>query len=314
MTQGPGEFDLISKYFAPLAGPQGLGLLDDAAVFGIADGMELVVTADALVAGVHFRHTDPADLIARKSLRVNLSDLAAKGARPLYYLITIAWPRGTAETFVRDFTAGLALDQAEFGCLLLGGDTVVTPGPLSISITAFGEVPKGRMIRRAGAQLGDIVYVTGTIGDGAFGLDHPEIESLGQRYLLPRPRIAQGQTLRDWAHACMDISDGLLADAGHLAGTSDVAIRIDLDQIPLSAAARQLVDADPTLWGRVLNGGDDYELLVTARDRPPVDGFTAIGEVQAGSGIHLFQGGQKLDPAACGWDLGFGGWQHRLGA
>ncbi len=307
-----GEFDLIAKYFAPLTGPEGLGLLDDAALLLPPDGAELVMTADALVAGVHFRHDDPADLIARKALRVNLSDLAAKGAEPLGYLLTTAWPQNTAEDYIRLFSAGLGVDQVEFNIRLFGGDTVTTSGPTCLSITAVGHVPKGQMIRRKGSGIGDLVYVTGTVGDGALGLDHPEIGALNDRYLLPQPRLAIGRGLRGIASAAMDISDGLIADAGHLASASGVCIEINVDWVPLSRAAQELIDHDSSRLGRALCGGDDYELLFTVPSALPIKNATCIGQVTQGQGVKLLRGGQKVTALELGWGLGFGGWQHRL--
>ena len=315
MSEAVGEFDLIAHYFAPLAGPEGLGLLDDAALIQPLAGHDLVITADALVAGVHFRADDPLDLVARKALRVNLSDLAAKGARPSLYFLTIAWPRGTGPEAVAQFALGLSLDQDRYGIRLGGGDTVATPGPLCLSITALGHVPHGAMIRRSGAMPGDHVYVTGTIGDGAFGLDHPEIDALNQRYLLPEPRVDIGQALVGIAHAAMDVSDGLIADAGHLARASGVHLSLDIERVPLSEAARTLVTASPDLIWRALTGGDDYEILFTmspdrAREIAALPGITRIGAVTAGQGVSLCRDGNPLDTQRLG--LGSGGWQHRL--
>ncbi len=314
MTTGDTEFDLIARYFAPLAGPQGLSLLDDAALFSPRPGYDLVLTADALIGGVHFRPDDPPDLIARKALRVNLSDLAAKGAEPVGYLLTLAWPQGTKAKTIELFAQGLAQDQREFGITLFGGDTTVGPGPLTISITAIGQVPTGSMIRRSGARPGDLIFVSGTIGDGALGLDHPEIAHLNQRYLLPQPRLALGQTLRGQASSSIDVSDGLIADAGHIAKASGVRLEIDLDRIPLSAAAKDLLATDPSLLARALTGGDDYEILFTV---PPDQGAQfagrahEIGYVAAGQGVIISSKGRKGDPAEFG--LGGLGYRHRFG-
>ena len=313
MTTSGDEFDLIARYFAPLAGPQGLKLLDDAAVFSPRAGYDLVLTADALISGVHFRPQDPPDLIARKALRVNLSDLAAKGAEPVGYLLTIAWPADTASNTVEQFAQGLAQDQAEFGITLFGGDTTVGPGPLTISITALGQVPTGRMIRRSGAKPGDLIFVSGTIGDGALGLDHPEIASLNQRYLLPEPRLALGRFLRGQASASIDISDGLIADAGHIAKASGVCLEIDIDRIPLSPDAANLVATDPSHLARALTGGDDYEILFTVPPeyRAALSGRASeIGCVMPGQGVVISSKGRKGDPAMFG--LGGLGYRHHF--
>jgi thiamine-monophosphate kinase len=198
----PAEFGLIARCFAPLAGPAGLGLLDDAALLAPPPGRELVISADALVAGVHFLPDDPADLIARKLLRANLSDLAAKGAVPLGYLLTVAAPRATPEAWFSAFAAGLALDQAEYGVTLLGGDTTSTPGPVCLSLTILGHVAPGAMVRRSGARAGDGIWVTGTIGDAALGLAVARAGAgdafLLDRYRLPRPRRPRWTSLTGW--------------------------------------------------------------------------------------------------------------------
>src|SRR5690348_4084861 len=166
-----GEDRLIATHFKPIARhPGAFGLTDDAAVFTPPKGYGLVVTADAIVGGVHFFADDPPDAVAKKALRVNLSDLAAKGARPAGFLLTLALPKSCGDDWLRAFARGLGADARTFDCPLLGGDTVYTPGPVTISITAFGTVPRGVMLRRAGARAGDRVIVTGTIGDAALGL------------------------------------------------------------------------------------------------------------------------------------------------
>src|ERR1051325_6240577 len=211
----PGEFALIAQLFAPLAiAPGAFGLTDDAALVTPPPGCDLVVTADALVEGVHFLTDDPPDSIAKKALRVNLSDLAAKGAAPMGYLLVLSLPSRVDMTWLRPFAAGLAEDQQSFGPSLLGGDTTSTPGPLTIAITAFGQVPTGSMIRRAGAKAGDLVFVSGTIGDGGAGLaclkgecaslGSDEREYLIRRYRLPEPRLKLGQALRGVASAALD--------------------------------------------------------------------------------------------------------------
>ena len=271
----PGEFDLIARYFAPLAAkaPGALGLKDDAATFQPPAGMELVFTTDALTADLHFLRSDPPDLIARKMLRQNLSDLAGKGAKPLGYLMTTALDDGIDEAWIAKFTEGLAQDQAEFDIALWGGDTTSTPGPLALTATLIGAVPSGRALRRNGARPGDRVFVTGTIGDGIFGLaahrgelDLGEAAQrfLAQRYVLPQPRVAFGRMLAEQglAHAGMDISDGLAADLGHMCAASRCGAQVEVASVPLSDAVADLVAADPALITTAITGGDDYELLL----------------------------------------------------
>jgi thiamine-monophosphate kinase len=272
----PDEDGLIARYFRPLATAPGADrLLDDAATYRAPSGFELVLTTDAVVEGVHFFAEDPAGAVARKALRVNLSDLAAKGSAPAGYLLTIALNDDWSEDWLSDFCAGLAKDQAEFGISLYGGDTVRTPGPLFISVTAFGLTPEGRVPRRTKAVVGQKLYVTGTIGDAAlglkirlddavrtrWGLNTADAEHLFQRYLLPQPRLDAAALVAAYASAAMDISDGLAGDLGRLCAASDVGAVLDAGRIPLSAAAKKAVEADPAALTAVLTGGDDYEVL-----------------------------------------------------
>lgn len=288
MARSTDEFALIRRHFAPLARePGALCLRDDAAVLAPIDGAELVVTADSMVAGVHFFADDPPALIARKLLRVNLSDLAAMAARPAAYLMTIALPAATGEAWIAAFAGGLAQDQGEFGVALVGGDTVATPGPLTLSVTALGWVAAGRALRRSGAGPDEDIYVSGTIGDAALGLavrrraldvEAPVGDALLARLQLPTPRLALGQALGEGpATAAIDVSDGLIADLGHLCGASGVGGEIGLSAVPLSEAAAAVVTGDQQLRLSLLVGGDDYELLFTA----PV---TAADEVKALAG------------------------------
>jgi thiamine-monophosphate kinase len=311
----PAEFDMIARHFAPLAGEGALGLLDDAAVFLPPAGRELVVTADAMVGGVHFLPDDPARDIARKLLRVNLSDIASMGAVPFGYVLTLSVPVGTAESWIADFAAGLALDQAAYGISLFGGDTTSTPGPVSLSVTMFGHVAPGTAWRRGGARAGDELWVTGVIGDGVLGLRALRGEvvdpdgSLALQYRLPSPRV--GLKLHGIVTAAMDISDGLLQDAGHIARASSVGIEINLEAVPLSAAGRA-AGADFVASG--VAGGDDYELLLTA---PPENAAalmtaaraagvaaTRIGRCVAGQGVQCIGADGRASPA------GGGGWSH----
>ena len=311
------EFDLIDRLLRPLAAdaPEALGLTDDAAVIPSRPGYDLIVTKDAMVAGVHFLPDDPLDLVARKLLRVNLSDLAAKGAEPYGYLLACAWPSGLGWDARAAFADGLRQDQAEFGLKLFGGDTVSTPGPLTLSVTLMGWVPQGRMVRRAGARPGDVVLVSGTIGDGWLGLkaarggiDDPW---LAGRYRLPQPRLGLAAALREHAAAAADVSDGLIADAGHIAEASGVAIVLDLDRMPLSAAARAWLSAQPDLAAALAElaaGGDDYEIVcATAPDAAPAlaaAGMTVIGAVEDGEGVRVLQAGQPVAPDHTGWRHG----------
>ena len=264
----PPEFSLIYKHFRPLAGSGALSLGDDAAILAPPPGRELVLAADAMVEGVHFLPTDPPDLVARKLLRTNLSDLAAMGAAPLGYLLTVSVPRGTPDAWFAAFAAGLAQDQAEFGLQVLGGDTTSTPGPVSLSLTILGTVAPGTALRRTGARPGDGVWVTGTIGDGALGLlaatarlpDPTGV--LAGRYRLPQPRLALGLRLAGIAAAGMDVSDGLVQDLGHLCRGAGLSAVIEAPLVPLSPAAAAAVAHDPALLPRCLTGGDDYELLL----------------------------------------------------
>jgi thiamine-monophosphate kinase len=275
-TRLPGEFVLIARYFAPLAQgfPGAYRLSDDAAVIAPAAGNELVVKTDAIVAGVDFPPDERADLVARKALRVNLSDLAAKGAVPRAYLLDLILPGTIDEEWVAAFAAGLAADQAEYDLHLIGGDISGTDGPATIAVSAFGEAPIGRIIRRGGAAAGDLVFVTGTIGDAALGLaalrgELPAIDPataafLIDRYRLPRPRVALGPQLIGIASASIDISDGLVADLHHLCEVSRLSAIVEAARVPLSPAARAVITGDRRRLASALSGGDDYEILFSA--------------------------------------------------
>ncbi len=291
-----GEFELIARYFAPLAeaAPGAQGLLNDAAVFDPSRDDSLVLTLDAMVEGVHFLPDDPPGLIGRKLLRVNLSDLAAMGARPIGYLLAGAFPKDVDEAWIAAFAAGLAEDQEVFGVTLYGGDTVATPGPLTLSLTAFGEVAEGRALSRATAARA----------------------ALAARYRLPEPRLALGRELAETglATAALDVSDGLVADLGHIAAASAVAAEIEADAVPLSAAARAALASDAALLPALLTGGDDYELLFTVRPRRISEladlagrldlPLTRIGRIGDGQGV------RALDATGQEMDLPSGGWSH----
>lgn len=299
----PDEFQLIERLFAPLAAdaPGALGLTDDAAFFAPTPGMETVLTVDAIVEGVHFLADDPAESVARKLLRVNISDLAAKGAVPRGYLLVTSWRPETPLAWMETFADGLRRDQALFGLSLWGGDTVSAPGPLSFSLTAIGEVPRGEMIRRGGARAGDGLYLTGTLGDGALGLaaargelgalDAPDIAHLVGRYRRPEPRLAVGLRLRGLARAALDVSDGLMADLGHLCTVSGVGARVEVASLPLSGAARRALAAEPALIATILGGGDDYELLFAA----PSDREGEIAAIAAETGVPIARIGRLAD-------------------
>jgi len=273
-----GEDRLIARHFRPLARARGaFALTDDAAILEPPAGHDVVLKADAIIAGVHFFADDPAAAVAAKALRVNLSDLAAKGAAPAGFLLSLALPDTLGEDWLADFARGLGADADRYGCPLLGGDTDRIAGPAVISIAAFGLVPHGAMIKRSGARPGDAVVVTGTIGDSALGLrlkrepglaarwrlNAVMVEHLVQRYLLPQPRNAVAAALRAHASAAMDVSDGLVGDLTKLAGVSGVGAEIDAARVPLSDAARAALAAEPALTETALTGGDDYEILAT---------------------------------------------------
>jgi thiamine-monophosphate kinase len=308
------EDSLIARYFKPLAtDPGAFGLVDDAAVLK-SHGDDIVVTTDAIVEGVHFLPQDPPDTIARKALRVNLSDLAAKGATPAGFVLTLAL-RDAEKAWLKPFAQGLGEDAKLFNCPLLGGDTVSTPGPLMISITAFGRVPAGKMVRRTGAKPGDRIVVTGTIGDAALGLgilrggaaatalarDAAAREMLIGRYRVPRPRNALAIAVRDHANAAMDVSDGLAGDLTKLCAASGVSAVIDAQSIPLSAPAATLLARGAVGIEAIVSGGDDYEIL-SAISENRFEAFaqaagmagvavTSIGTVIGGGAVPRF-----LDP------------------
>ena len=320
----PGEFELIRRYFAPLAGPGSLKLTDDAAVVDLQPGRSLVATTDTVIAGVHFLADDPPDLIARKALRVNLSDLASMGAEPLGYLLVTALPAGIDENWVAQFSRGLAQDQAEFSISLLGGDTAFTPGPLSLTITALGQVERGKALLRSGAKPGDRVYLSGTIGDSAFGLklakgepltlSPSEKSSLLDRYRLPQPRLGLGRRLIGVASAAMDVSDGFAADLGHICQASRVGALVEAAKMPVSPALRSVLEVGQASLVEVATGGDDYELLFTAPaavelllGRIATElalPLTAVGEIRREPGVVV------LDQNGRAVELGPGGYRH----
>lgn len=318
----PGEFAAIARYFAPLAThPGSFGLKDDLAWLTPRTGRRLVLKTDAVVVGVHTLPGDPPDLIARKALRVNLSDLAAKGAKPIGYMLALILPADTKEQWLARFAAGLAADQKIFGLPLLGGDLTRTPGPPTISITAVGEAQSVRPLLRSGARRGDAVFVTGTIGDAALGLlalkgELTQLAArhrrfLAGRYHLPEPRLALGREIARLATASMDISDGLVADLGHICAASSCGAEIDLASVPASPAAKAAGERQALAR---ISGGDDYEILFTApaKAEPRVRAIarksgvpiTRIGHIVESPGVRVLAPDGSVVP------IGTKGWQH----
>ncbi|HEX4409885.1 MAG TPA: thiamine-phosphate kinase [Xanthobacteraceae bacterium] len=311
------EERLIARYFRPLAtAPGAFGLSDDAAAITPPSGCDLVLTTDGVIAGVHFFEGDPAEDIARRVLRMNLSDLAAKGAKPLGFLLAIALPPGIGEDWIAAFAKGLGEDARHYDCPLFGGDTDHTPGLLSVSVTAFGAVPQALMVKRSTAKSGDSLVVTGTIGDAALGLLVRQGKSDGwkltatreaflkDRYRLPQPRNALAEALLVHASAAMDVSDGLAGDLNKLCRASGVAADIDVARVPLSDAARDASAADPALIETILSGGDDYEILLTlpqaklaafqaAAEKVGI-AATEIGRVSTGQGTRFLRDGKPM--------------------
>lgn len=296
----PGEFALIAELFAPLAtAPGAFDLKDDAAIATPPPGSDLVVTTDALVEGVHFFGSDPPELVAKKALRVNLSDLAAKGCAPAGYLMALSIPSSVTMEWLKAFAHGLAEDQHVFAISLLGGDTTSTPGPLTIAITAFGHVAAGKMLRRGGARIGDLVFVSGTIGDAGAGLACLKGESclsghardyLVRRFQLPEPRLALGKRLVGITSASLDVSDGLIADLGHIAEVSGVRIVLDATRIPTSPALKSSWRNPPQGLLTAVTAGDDYEMAFSA----PPQKHDAVAEASVQAGIPVTEIGKVL--------------------
>jgi thiamine-monophosphate kinase len=306
------EDRLIATYFRPLAThPGAFDLADDAAAIAPPPGCDLVLTTDGVISGVHFFADDPPDAVARKALRINLSDLAAKGAAPLGFLLSIGLPADLPAQWLPSFARGLREDAEHYGCPLLGGDTDKNPAAITVYIAALGAVPHGGMVRRKGARAGDVVVATGTIGDAALGLllrrdaaaaaqwrlDAAMRGHLTGRYLLPQPRTAIAEALRRHARAAIDISDGLAGDLAKLCRVSGVGADVAVADVPLSAAARAAVAAEPALIEAILTGGDDFEVVAAVapdrfeplRQEAAAAGvtMTRIGTVTAGEGAHF---------------------------
>lgn len=317
-----GEFAFIRERLRPLTAgaPGALDLADDAARLEVS-GQTLVVTADTVVAGVHFLESDGYASAARRLLRVNLSDLAAKAATPIGYMLAVAWPQTAADADMDAFVDGLAADQKTFGLVLYGGDTTATPGPLTATATMFGAAV-GASPTRGGARPGDLIYVSGTIGDSALGLRLSRGEELAgvdaqgrqflcERYRLPIPRMALAEALAAHATAAIDLSDGLLADAGHVAEQSRVRLTIEAERLPLSPPARAWVEAQAdraAALAALATGGDDYEILC-ALGPGEAGAFEAaagdvgvavsrIGTAETGSGARLVDVAGRPIPVA----------------
>lgn len=318
------EFETISRLLRPLAHPEwARGLIDDVAALPSRPGHDLILTKDAIVEGVHFLPDDPLDTVAKKLLRVNLSDLAAKGAEPFGYLLACFWSGRCGWPQREAFSAGLAEDQARFGVHLMGGDTVTTPGPASFSLTALGWAPKGRAVSRAGAQPGDAIVVTGTIGDGLLGLraargelglEEERNAALAAHYRTPEPRVDFAPAVREHASAALDVSDGLIADVEHMAAASGALAVIDLERLPLSRPASVWLETrvDPVAaLVELATGGDDYE-IVMAVSPGALDGLkraaddqrlrlTVLGAFAEGEGLLARHGGQPVPVENGGW-------------
>lgn len=331
MADRPGEFETITRLFAPLSdgAPGAFGLTDDAAVLPTPPDTDLVVTSDTLVCGVHFLADDPPETVAAKLLAVNLSDLAAMAAVPAAYTLAAAWPKDTTFAWQQAFADGLGKAQKAAAIHLVGGDTVATPGPMALTLTAMGFVQRGRALRRGGAAPGDSLFVSGTIGDATLGLAAltgnglsdlapSDRDALVDRYREPTARTGLGLAIRDIATAAVDISDGLVADVGHMAALSRTRIVIDCNRVPLSAAARRACTTTPERGTAILTGGDDYELAFTVTDAER----EALRAATEGLGVEITEIGHvEADPDGVGAvvcrdtdgtlvDVGAGGYRH----
>jgi thiamine-monophosphate kinase len=308
-----GEFEIIARYFAPLATDRAaLGLRDDAAVLVVSEGLELIATCDTLVEGVHFLKGDPPDSIGHKALAVSLSDLAAKGARSYAYLLSVALPSEISLGWLEGFSSGLRALQEKAGIVLVGGDTTSSPGPLTVTTMALGLVPHGHAVLRHGAKVGDRLYVSGTIGDAylglrllkdpvlapSWGLSEEDVAFLIDRYRRPKARTDLVLLIRNFAQAAIDISDGLVGDIEKLCQVSHVGALIEVTGVPFSAAARKALTREPQLLEVLLGAGDDYEVVAAvpqasikefeAEARAKGRDLTQVGRLEGKSGeVHL---------------------------
>lgn len=327
------EAELIALLAPLTAGaPGAMGLKDDCARITPKPGFDLMLKTDPVRAGVHFFEDDPPASIAWKALAVNVSDLAAKGAVPLAYLMALSFPEAPRHVWVTEFVRGLAEAQAAFGCHLIGGDTDRAPGPLSISMTVIGEVPAGKVVRRDTAQVGDAIYVSGTLGDAALGLmlhrearegrtmlrehwdlDDAKAVALMKRYMRPVPRLQLAKAVRDHARASMDLSDGVVKDLERMCKASGVGAQIDVDLMPVSAAAKHIFAKEPDALTRIVSAGDDYEILATvapnatanfeAAVRASPTPMRRIGEIIAAQGVRVMRDdGSEIVFDRKGWD------------
>ncbi len=332
-----GEFDIIARFFAPLAtDPASLGLTDDAALIGAEARHDLVVTADTIIESVHFLDSDPPETVGHKALAVNLSDLAAKGAEPLAYLLALSLPKQgkqSSATWLEGLAAGLKQLQETAGLSLIGGDTTATPGPLTLTITAIGRVPEGQAVLRSRAKSGDLIYISGTIGDAVlglrllqdpelarrWGLSETEMEHLIDRYRRPQPRTALAAALRHHASGAIDVSDGLAGDLDKLCIASGLQARVDVERVPLSPGTAKACLADPGLLPALLSGGDDYEILAAI----PPDRARGFEADAARAGVPVNQigallpappaGSRFLDPAGAELNLPHRSFSHFAG-
>lgn len=294
-----GEFDLIATVLAPLADDRALGLTDDAAILPQESGLDTIVSTDTLVAGVHFLKDEAADIVARRLLRVNLSDIAAMAARPVGYFLNLTLPPDIDDDWLRQFAQGLAADQNTFGIGLLGGDTTQTPGDLTLSVTMLGEVPSGKAARRNTAQAGDRIFVSGTVGDAGLGLVRLKggaaaDDALVMRYRLPDPRVSLGIALRGTVNAMADVSDGLVADLGHICEASGFAAVVEAEAVPLSRGARSALESDGSEIVDLLTSGDDYELVFTV----PPERVEAAKVAAAGADVEIAEIGGMEEGSA----------------
>ncbi|MCG8506107.1 MAG: thiamine-phosphate kinase [Sphingomonadales bacterium] len=319
------EFDVIREIFAPLApeGAPAFGLTDDAAVLSPEAGRSLVISTDMLAAGTHFLPDDQPDVVAARSLGANLSDLAAMGAAPRGYFLTLSIPPDIEPGWLRLLAGRLLADQTRYGLALFGGDTITGAGPLTLAVTIVGSVPEGEALLRSGARAGDSVFVTGTLGDAALGLaglkgEIAAVDSLIERYRTPEPRIEIGRKLRGLASACIDVSDGLIADLGHICAASGLGAAVERAKLPLSDAASELIESRPDLWPAITSGGDDYELIFTADAARELEilaicqetgtRITQVGRMTGGNVVTLTdEAGRDVTPAT-------GGYRHRFGS
>ncbi|MCK6418509.1 MAG: thiamine-phosphate kinase [Alphaproteobacteria bacterium] len=315
------EFDIITRYFLPLTAdrPEALGLRDDAAVMEIPAGRELVVTSDTVQEGVHFIPGAAPGNIAHKALRRALSDLAAMGADPLCYQMMLALPQAPGDDFLRPFTQTLLADQKEFGLYCSGGDTTRSAGGIAVALTVLGTVPPGRAVLRSGAQTGDHIYITGPIGDAWIGLQAlRNLPAQDKNYFIskhykPIPRIHLSTIIREYATACIDISDGLLADMQHLCQASRQGAALYFSEPPVSWQAKSLMDAGIVKLEDLLTGGDDYELIICVPPQRTEEFEKQLKEMGLNpfyiGKIHEEQGGIKLDGQYLTWKTNLG-WEH----